>query len=228
MRRFALAVLAVAGLSQVAFAADMAVKAPARAAPAVVALYNWSGLYIGGNLGGAWGDFERRNDAGTVLNNIDASGWLAGGQIGWNWQTGNLVFGLEASLSATDLSGTQACPNPAFTCKIEADYVFIVGPRVGLAFDRFLAYLTGGYAQTKTSTSATPVTAGFNSDSTHGGWAIGGGVEYAFTPNWILGGEDIYTSFDDKRYADPTGANTPYTVDPQISIARARLSYKFN
>src|SRR5271166_3433873 len=105
MKRLLLASAAVAALAAPAFAADLPVAYPTKA-PAYVAAYNWTGFYVGVNLGGAW---ARNTNTDTFFNAAGVpvginsssstnSGVIGGGQIGYNWQTGNLVFGLEADI----------------------------------------------------------------------------------------------------------------------------------
>jgi outer membrane immunogenic protein len=121
MKKFLLAAVAGIGISTTATAADMRVKAPI--APPVV-VYNWTGFYVGGNVGGAWG--ESRTDSpianvgggfeyiASVIADINAqrfqtvtgSGFTGGLQAGYNWQAKNFVFGVEADINAFNLSGT--------------------------------------------------------------------------------------------------------------------------
>src|SRR4051794_11414727 len=104
-------------LATPAFAADLGARLPVKAPPAYVAAYSWTGFYLGVNIGGG---FARAEDAGTVFNGAGAAigtfswserlnGVIGGGQIGYNWQTGNLLFGVEGDFQGSgqraDISG---------------------------------------------------------------------------------------------------------------------------
>jgi outer membrane immunogenic protein len=225
MTKFLLSAAAILIFSP-AVAADMGV--PVRKAPiAPMAAYNWTGLYVGAHVGAAWGDFLRTADDGTVLNDYNNTSWMAGGQAGYRWQFNNFVLGVEVSGAGTDIDARAPCPSASFTCHTSVDWLFLAGGQAGLAFDRTLLYISGGYAATRTSTSSIPFFAGFNSSSDHGGWYIGGGIDFGFAPNWTIGVEYAHAEFESKRYADPTAANIPYTVDPQIDLVRVKLNYRF-
>jgi outer membrane immunogenic protein len=111
----------------VAVCTAQAAGLPVKAAPAPVApVYNWTGFYIGGNIGYSWGRSSSTlsfSDAatGTVLSstgtNFDLNGWIGGGQIGYNWQRNNWVFGLEADIQASGQKGDTAgsCAGGALT-----------------------------------------------------------------------------------------------------------------
>src|SRR5688572_16908268 len=98
--------------------------------------YSWSGLYFGGSLGGAWGDssFVFANGNPADPNPVDLDGAFAGGlHLGLQHQWGNFVLGIETSWLLTDLSGTSTCFNPALSCSVETDWIWMVGPRIGYA-----------------------------------------------------------------------------------------------
>src|SRR6267378_5561357 len=114
MKKFLLATvgLAALGMAAPASAADLAARPYTKAPPMVAAIYDWSGFYIGAN--GGWGQERRCFDAVTVAGTFlgaegchTASGGVAGGQIGYRWQTGGWVFGLEAQGDWADLRGSN-------------------------------------------------------------------------------------------------------------------------
>jgi outer membrane immunogenic protein len=170
MRRFQCALLAAVaaiGFASVASAADMPTKAPMYTkAPVMVPLYNWTGFYVGLNAGYSWGrqDNSAVSAAGvTVLSNSDhLNGFIGGGQIGYNWQVNQWVFGLEADFqgSGQKADGTFLivpvgvffnAPPPstsiAYTDKL--DWFGTVRGRIGYAMGangNWLPYLTGGWA----------------------------------------------------------------------------------
>jgi len=121
MRCIGIALLATTALIGSAAAADMPVKVPVYKAPVVAPSYNWSGFYIGGNIGYSWGrssDYSTlSNGAGTVLfanaSGVNLDGIVGGGQVGYNWQVQNWVVGVEADIQGTDEKGSRT-----FTCPI--------------------------------------------------------------------------------------------------------------
>jgi outer membrane immunogenic protein len=221
MRRFncaALAAVAAIGFASVACGADMPMKAAPMVAP--VAAYNWTGFYIGGNIGYSWG-----NASGVVnVTGLPASlptsysgsanpdGIIGGGQIGYNWQANNWVFGLEADFQGSAEKATGSATSDPFTFSSPFAQLQIPGTlnqsggeasilwfgtvrgRIGmLVTPTILLYGTGGLAYGRISGSDTvtinlgaPPTTVFSSaygnSATNLGWTLGAGVEGAF-PN---------------------------------------------
>jgi outer membrane immunogenic protein len=235
-----------------ATAADMAVKAPP---PPAASAFNWAGWYIGGNAGYGWARSQEQEDP-PFSNGLyiaiptqpcalpspskDCShtlnGFIGGGQTGYNWQSGNWVYGLEASFSGAKISGTEtinfgAGPN-TFATKIES--LLLATGRLGYARDRTFLYVKAGYAGSKVGFTATGIP-GTDTDSVsswHSGWTAGTGVEYALTQNWIAG---VEYDFSDLGQKTTTGVNSPsgnvsqIQVDvPRLQTVLARLSYKFD
>src|SRR5213593_3891764 len=116
MKRFllaAVALVAVAATGQTAIAADIPVKAPVMAP--VVVPWTWTGFYVGANAGYSWGSADTTVTlpvGPAQLFGTEPSGWLAGGQIGYNWQAGNIVYGIEADLQWTDQRDRVTCIAP--------------------------------------------------------------------------------------------------------------------
>jgi outer membrane immunogenic protein len=216
MKRLALAISILAVSAVGASAADMA-PAPVytKAPPPVVAIYNWTGFYIGLNGGGGWAD-DRSNvvyeslagvpypstalpgGAGT-FGSRSAAGGFGGGQIGYNWQAQNWVFGLEADAQGSGIRGSEGATLPYFagspgstitaTTTERLDWFGTVRGRLGYAWNNFLLYGTGGFAFGQTnSTITTADSFGFTSfgadTTTRTGYVVGAGAEYGFAPNW--------------------------------------------
>jgi outer membrane immunogenic protein len=179
MKRFLLAstgMLALAGLIGSAHAADlprqMVTKAPAYVAP----YYNWTGFYVGVNGGGGWGR-SRWDSAGS----FDTSGALAGGTVGYNWQFGTWVVGLEGDLDWADIKGSRTAGCFTGNCSTENTWLGTARGRLGYAFDRIMPYVTGGAAFGDVKASQPGFT---GMTSTQLGWTVGGGVEFAIANNW--------------------------------------------
>lgn len=214
MKKFLLASVAALGIvaAGAASAADLPSRKGPVEAPIYVPAFTWTGFYVGANAGYAWGNVN----ADGFANIGDIDGFIGGGQVGYNYQMGQFVLGLEADIQGADLSSGDNL----FGARVKTDYFGTVRARVGFAYDRFLPYITGGWAYGNVKTDIV----GFgSSDNSHtGGWAVGGGLEYAFTNNLIGGVEYLYVDLGEKRIF-----NTGTKVGTDFSVVRARLSYKF-
>lgn len=249
MKKIAFATAALSMLlTGAASAADLAAR-PYTKAPPIAAVYNWTGFYVGGHVGGAWTNEEWINTANTTtFGDLGpglgirqrGSGFIGGGHIGYNWQASNFVFGLEGSIDGLS-NDHSVSVNTLFGA---GDDVFswrsqwmasIVG-RAGVAFDNSLLYVKGGWAgvNNRLSVSDTVVNPAVGSGSQttwHNGWTVGAGWEYGLTQNWIIGVEYNYAQFETKSYQlNNTQAGATYTFDAKprdIQSVLGRLSYKF-
>lgn len=204
MKKVLLASACLFALAAPASAADLAARPYTKAPVAVASVYNWTGFYLGIVGGGAW-----ENGSGDPK----MKGGFVGGTAGYNWQTGNVVFGLEADGAWADVSASVTGPVavPGFgivstTFSSKADAMGTVRGRIGYAVNQVLFYGTGGYAwmDNKLSLSALGVTV---SDSKwHSGWTVGAGVEAFFAPQWSVKGEYLYRSFGSENYFSSLGA----------------------
>ncbi|MCP3383362.1 MULTISPECIES: outer membrane protein [unclassified Bradyrhizobium] len=221
MKKILLASAALLALTGAASAADLAARPYTKAPVAVASVYNWTGFYLGIVGGGAW------EDSGSPR----MQGGFVGGTAGYNWQTGNVVFGVEADGAWADVSAsaTGATVVPGFgvvtaTASSKTDAMGTVRGRIGYAINNVLVYGTGGYAwiDNKITLSALGVSA---SDSKfHSGWTVGAGVEAFFAPQWSVKGEYLYRSLGGETYftgALPTGTLNFHTV--QVGV-----NYHFN
>ena len=155
----------------------------------------------------------------------DLDGFVGGGQIGYNYQLGQVVLGVEADFQGADLKAGPSFAGLGIVSEGKTEWFGTVRGRVGFAFDRFLPYVTGGlaYGSVKTTLAPGVTINGLNSDdNTHTGWTVGGGVEYAITNNLVAGVEYLYVDLGDKKVFN--GADK---VSTDFSLVRARLSYKF-
>jgi len=212
-------------------------------------LTDWSGLYVGGKLGGAWGNVDWSQDVnvftagGAVAPNspvnFSPSG-IAGGVIaGANLQLGQWIFGAELSFSGTDLSQTVTSPFfPATdTFSTELNWLGTVEGRIGYSWDRVMVFGKGGWAGSNAKLSVVRSTGGRASTAEFvDGWTIGGGIDYAAWNSVIIGLEYDYVSLS------LTGAgscplcsagvvigSTPASVagDATFSSVMVRASYLF-
>ena len=191
-KTYSAALVAVFSLSVgAAQAADLPTTKGPPPAPPPVAAFSWTGFYIGAHVGGAW-DYDTFNfmPAGTTTHNSDTS-IFGGGEAGFNYQISSFVLGVEGDINGTDLSSSAACPNPFFTCGHSIDWMASLRGRVGFTpstersstrrADRFRDV---HYTALPPGVAPFVFTGHFNSERV--GWAVGGGVEYAFTKNWSV------------------------------------------
>jgi outer membrane immunogenic protein len=231
MKKYLLAGVAIAALGcGPALAADLPARRgmPVKAPEPVVVAYNWSGFYIGAHGGGGWGE-KCFTFLGVDDGCHDSSGWLAGGQIGFNWQTSNLVFGVEFSGSAADISGDHASLLvPTETYRSEINSILMLTGRLGLAFDRVLLYVTGGgaWVHNKFEYNIPGLATSTDKDS-RTGWTVGAGIEYGFTPNWSLAAQYNFIQLGEKDVTFGAPASFTANVDHDLHIATVRLNYRF-
>lgn len=204
------------------FAADAPVRAPIGKAPAVAAapLFDWSGFYFGVAGGYGWGNSSHSDAGGGANGSLDPRGWLLGGTVGYNWQAGQTVLGIEGDLSWAGIDGSGSSAAGPLTTNL--NWLGTGRVRAGYAFDAYLFYVTGGAAFGKIEAANT----GFGSGSeTRIGWTVGAGVETMLSQNWTAKIEYLYVDLGDKNnYSTATG---PVSVSLTSHIVRFGLNYKF-
>jgi outer membrane immunogenic protein len=223
-----------------ALSADLPIyhKAPAVASPA----YDWTGFYAGVFGGYGFGNHNVNNANGNdgfanFTANYSSQGGIGGGEVGYNWQSGSIVLGLEADgfLSGIKGNDTAQVLNGTFAVTgIDATSLrdgATVRARGGIAVDRLLLFFDGGWAYGNFQHTNTDVIFGLGVDqfTTHrSGLAAGGGIAYAMTDNLI--GKIEYRYYDYGRFvrAAPLNGALPYTVDNTYSVVTLGLDFKFN
>jgi outer membrane immunogenic protein len=213
--------LAVAALllgSLSAQAADLpqpSYKAPAYVGPAYA---NWTGFYVGINGGYAWGDSDWTGGTGNFK--VSPNGWLGGGTVGYNFQTGTWVWGIEGDFDYVDLTGTAG--GLCLGCSVKDTWFATARGRLGYAgWNNWLPYITGGaaFGDVKVSTI-------FGDQSkTKWGWTAGAGLEWAFLANWSAKVEYLYVDLGSTD-CDLCAA-TPSSVDFTASVVRLGVNYRF-
>jgi outer membrane immunogenic protein len=231
-----------------ASAADFTARPYSKAPAYVASIYDWSGFYVGGHIGGASTNEEWVNTSNTTPFGDLApgegfrqrgSGVFGGGQVGYNWQANNWVFGLEGTVSGLNTSGTVV--NNVFGLGLDdqfswrADWMATVTGRVGYAVANNLFYVKGGYAGVHNrlsvvDTNPNPSTGSGAQTQWHSGWTVGAGWEYGITRNWTVGVEYDYSAFEKKNYQLGGIGPGSYTFDARpldIQSAVVRLNYRF-
>jgi outer membrane immunogenic protein len=259
MRKSLLCLLAGTALSALNFSATSAADLPQAPPPAPIIaaapLFTWTGFYAGVNAGWGWRD---DNEETVILNGAlpgtlffpgnGDGGFVGGAQIGYNFQTGSFVWGLEADIQWADTdqdeevrfvpAGAPGTFVPGEFDNNLSDWFGTVRARAGVAFDRVLVYATGGVAYTDDKA----------------GWVVGGGAEWALPVGGLFGSigsaatfgiEGLWVSFDEDDddfdatrpigTFTPAGGGTPVNVfapdlgnnENEFFIARAKLNFKF-
>ena len=221
----------------VASATDLPVRMPMKAAPMSPPPFNWTGFYVGANAGVVWGRSEQTVDIYTglgVINPDDAkfTGVIGGVQAGYNWQFSNVVLGIEADIDASS-ARKSVVTGPTDTHNMALNWLSTARGRAGLAFDRWLPYVTGGVAfaglKNEIVDTGNPFTV--NRGSTATGWTIGGGLEYAFDNHWSAKAEYLYVKFPDKTVSVTGVGGGAYTFQTTFKdseqLARVGINYRF-
>ena len=205
--------LAIAALSVSAQAADLPsrMQAPMLSAPPV---FTWTGFYVGSTVGGITTDTKWSYD-NDGSDRYTTSAVTVGGTVGYNYQMSNIVLGLEADYNWANIKDYENSGNTM-------DGFGTVRGRLGLAWDRALLYVTGGYAFSNFKTCC-----GDNDESAKfgSGWTIGTGVEYAIMPHVTIKLEGLYMDFGHKTVA---GCGNGFDkVKTTATVGRVGLNYKF-
>lgn len=217
--RNAYVVAAVAGLltaSNLACAADL--SPPLEPVP-----NSWTGLYIGGNAGYAGAAVDESVSGGGGSGNTSIPGFVAGGQIGGNYQVGSIVFGLEADFDGS--TNRQSSAIGIVTGREQIPWIATFRGRVGVALNRLLIYGTGGAAAIQLRSTVNAGDLGStDTDATHGAWTVGGGLEFAISKSLSVRVEDLYV--DTGRF--DLGFVGPVTVSGRVreNLVRAGLNYR--
>jgi outer membrane immunogenic protein len=219
--------------------------------------YSWTGFYIGANIGADWTRTKTTasadpigwlfqtpfvNAAGT--RTLSDTSVIGGVQAGYNWQYNVFVAGIEADISGLNANETSIV-DPLVPCcggimiqSFKQTVFATLRPRIGVAFDRTLVYATGGLAVARFSSSDAvignpPITRGTSTSEWRAGWTVGGGLEYAFAPNWSGKIEYLYSDFGSWTGISP---NFPVVLPTEITfnhrltnqVVRGGINYKFN
>jgi outer membrane immunogenic protein len=228
------------GLSAPASAADLAARPYTKAPPAAIAtVYDWSGFYIGAN--GGWGSSRNSWDSVPPFlvgpeGSHDATGGVAGGQIGYRWQTGTWVFGLEAQGDWADLRGSNLSTlfGPDFRNDSRINAFGLFTGQIGWAANNVLFYVKGGAALTdnrnRIYSTATGALLASTGDDTRWGGTVGVGLEYGFAPGWSAGVEYDHLFMQDRTLTFTAPGGVAFGADrirQDVDLVTVRVNYKF-
>jgi outer membrane immunogenic protein len=231
------------GMASSAQAADMRPAPPPPAPVYMPPPFTWTGFYIGGNLGGAWANTAITDSLfGLSFSNGNNGVFVGGGQVGFNYQVGNVVFGVEgdcdwAANNNKTVTGVVGPLGHSFTASANDRWMATIAGRFGYAFDRWLIYAKGGggwvgangFTVTDVTTGAS-VTAGRS--NTISGWLVGGGFEWAFANNWTIRAEYDFFGLSGRSFTVPAtfpvlAGDTFTTGNNNIQMATVGINYKF-
>lgn len=246
MKKFLLATvgLAVLGMAAPASAADLAARPYTKAPPAPVAapIYDWSGFYIGAN--GGWASAHNCWDV-TPIGGVffadgcaNRSGGVFGGQLGYRWQAGQFVFGLEGQGDWASIRGSHvSLLDPTITEKSKVDSLGLFTAQIGYAWNNALLYLKGGGAVTGNRFDLISTATGIglaSADTTRWGGTVGVGFEYGFTPNWSVGVEydHLFMGHADNTFIVGIPAGSAFVgatnrISEDIDMVTVRFNYRF-
>jgi len=241
MKKFLLATvgLVALGMATPASAADVAAPPYTKAPPPpVVAIYDWTGFYIGVNGGGGsarkcWdlvGDSDADLPGPEGCHN--ATGGTAGGQIGYRWQTGNWVWGIEGQGNWADFRGSNVSNlfAPDFN-RSRVDAFGLITGQIGYAWNNTLFYVKGGGAATGDKYDAFSGTSGLiiaAANETRWGGTVGAGLEFGFAPNWSVGVEydHLFMGSRNVTLTAPLFSETEH-ITQDVDIGLVRVNYRF-
>jgi outer membrane immunogenic protein len=228
----AIALLATSGVK----AADLEARPrpqPARVQAGTVGQpFSWTGMYIGGNVGGAWTERDVTDAIFSLSADTSRGGVIGGAQAGFNYQFGNFVVGVEGDIDWMGLKTTDAA---AFVPSVgtlqgsaDMQWISTLALRFGVAYDRLLFYGKAGGALVADNAVVTNVTTGTSAASSkvNNGWLIGAGVEWGFAPN--LSTKVEYNYIDFRSWDLTTSAPVDvFTINRNTHLLKVGLNYQF-
>ncbi len=241
MKRILLATAVTASLTIGAIAADLPSRTPPALLPPPPLAVNWTGIYAGGQVGFQWANtnqftYSTATGAATAAQpSYYQSGVVGGGHVGYNYQINQFVLGIEGDIEGTTYKGSAPYAGGLYSFNTTESIEGSIRGRVGVAgYDRALFYVTGGvaFAPIKNSYGIGTATVPLYDDitTTHTGWTVGGGFEYAFNPHWSARLEYRYTDFG--NYNDILAVSPGGTISDRHhetdNAVRLGFSYKFD
>jgi outer membrane immunogenic protein len=222
IRKVLAGAVGLVGMIGAANAADIPAR-PYYKAPPPIAVFNWTGFYIGGQIGGAWGDHDR--DTGAFQNSYTSDGIIGGVHAGYNWQGigSPWVIGIEVDFNGADVSGDDAGVGGTFD-QSRLRWVGSVRGRLGWARDTWMVYTTAGWAFGNIR-HFNPAGVPANNNNDVDGFTVGAGVEWAFAPRWSARLEYRYYDLEDYTLA-PAGL-AAFNVENTYHSVTFGVSYRF-
>lgn len=224
--------LVALGAAAPAVAADLAARPYTKAPPIVQAAYDWSGFYIGVNGGGGTSHTSWDLVGFGPEGSHDATGGTIGGQIGYRWQTGPVVFGVEAQGNWADFSGDNISLVTSDRNRTKIDAFGLFTGQVGYAWNNALLYVKGGAAVVDDKYSVLDPVVGAllaSTSETRWGGTLGVGFDYGFAPNWTVGVEydHLFLGSSTINFVTPAGGAFTDNIKQDADLFTARINYRF-
>lgn len=230
-------IAATAGMAQ---AADPPMMEPVL----VEEMFDWTGLSVGLHAGAGWGTkdwtFTAVYIGGVAVPLVPApttshtvSGFLGGGQVGYDWQTGKLVLGVQLDGSIANINGSSVCPNPAANCVSEINFLGSATVRAGVAVNRGLFYVRGGVAVVNEDFfvrfPAAPANDEQAANITQAGFTVGAGAEVAVTDHFSIFGEYNYNNFGTRgvTFSRITGGALVEDANIRQSVHTVKVGFNY-
>jgi outer membrane immunogenic protein len=199
----------------------------------VMAAYDWSGFYIGLNGGGGWSHTNWTLGNGLSEGSTNANGGTVGGQVGYRWQTGPVVFGVEAQGNWADFTGDNTSQLFADRNHTKIDAFGLFTGQIGYTFNNVLLYAKGGAAVVDDKYDVYGIPSNLllaTASETRWGGTVGVGFEYGFAPNWSAGLEydHIFLGTNTNNLTTPVGALfNAESISQNVDLFTARINYRF-
>jgi outer membrane immunogenic protein len=200
--------------------------------------YDWTGFYLGINVGGGWGSSSWQDPLGKVsTETFSVPGWLVGGSIGYNWQFGKWAFGLEGDGDWSRFRGSSVCG--AFgTCETRIYSIDTARGRIGYAFDRILPYVTAGlaideiaadrdFAVSSNGKHIKFIVTDTTNQGTGFGYVVGVGVEAAIYGQWTAKIEYQHVGFEKFNCGNACSPPSSTAVKFDSDILKTGLNFRF-
>ncbi len=204
MRRIVFSAFALVSLSLPVCAADLPPRTTAPVVLAPAPVYNWTGFYLGAQVGGEFGSASYYVPQNGYSRTISNSGVFGGGLVGYNYQISSFVLGLQGEFNGSGVTGSNFDPANGDTIKTRQNWLASIDGRFGYGFNQFLVYAIGGVAFSELKHEYLG-RQDYSLSTTRTGFDVGGGVEYGFTPNWTARVEYRYYNFGEANYAAEHG-----------------------
>jgi outer membrane immunogenic protein len=189
----------------------------------------WTGLYVGGNVGWAWATTTVFDNLNFGSASTDQNGLIGGAQIGYNYQLGSLVLGIEWDFDWSSIEGNGLFRPSIVNLRSSADtqWISTLAGRAGLTFDRTLVYVKVGGGWVQNEPGVTSLTTGATFRGSNSGWLIGAGTEYAFLPHWTAKIEWDFLDFADQTGFGIVRTDT-FDISRNVQMLKFGINYKFN
>ena len=239
MKKVLLSTVALIAFAAPAAAADLAARPYVKAPPVPIpVMYDWSGFYLG--INGGWGSSHKCWDSVAPFligaeGCHDATGGTIGGQIGYRWQTGTWVFGLEGQGNWADFNGSnRSIVFPGFANETRINAFGLFTGQIGYAANNVLFYVKGGAAVTGDQFRIRAIPSGVlfatANDDTRWGASVGAGVEFGFAPNWTAGIEYNHLFMQDRTVNFGLATVAQLAADriqQDVDLVTVRVNYKW-